>query len=133
MKLFRRFPVRFLILGLAALVWTGCASITVRTHEYLGARRYPPVSAESVQILEKEPEREKDRLGEIILTADGDPKREKLEERLRVAAAKLGADAVFIVYDRTRLFPVVYADWWGPTTVSQGANRSIVGIAIKYR
>lgn len=111
---------------------SGCSSIAVRTHEYLGAQKFAPTTPESVQILEKEPEANKTRLGEIIIAADGEPKRDAIEKRIRTAAAKLGADAVFIVYDRTHLFPVVYADGWGPTTVTQGSNRNVVGIAVKY-
>ena len=46
--------------------------------------------------------------------------------------AELGGDAAFIVFDQTRLFPVVYADPYG-TTVSETLERGIVAVAIKYR
>jgi len=112
----------------------GCASVSQRTNEYLGSPKQPPTNPATVQILQSEPIQPKDRLGEIVLTIDGKPKREDLERRLREGAAKLGADAVFIAYDKMHVYPMVYNDWWwGPSYVTEGSLRKIVGVAIKYR
>ena len=68
-----------------------------------------------------------------MLSVDGSPSREKLEQKLKQAAAKFGADAVFVVYDKTHVFPVVYVGWWGgPYGVSEETRRDIVAVAIKY-
>jgi hypothetical protein len=110
----------------------GCATVSTRTQPYLGVAGCPPTDPARVQILTSEPNRQKERLGEIFLSVEGSPTREKLEKKLRNAAAKLGADAVFVVSDQTRFFPVVYVDWWS-STVSQEAVRGIVAVAIKYK
>ena len=69
-----------------------------------------------VQILTAEPKQPHDRLGEVMLSVGGNPPREKVEQKLKRAAAKLGADAVFVQYDTTHVFPVAYANWWGGPT-----------------
>lgn len=71
-------------------------------------------------------------LGEIFVNVSGEPSKERIENALRNQAAKLGADAAFIVYDRTHLFPVVYVDGWG-ATVSHDRRRDIVAVAIRYK
>jgi hypothetical protein len=115
-----------------AWLCVGCASVTTRTQPYLGVGSYSRTDPARVEILSAEPDRPKERLGEIHLFASGSPSRERLEKELRWAAGRLGADAVFVVSDQTRLFPVVYVDWWG-TTVDHEARRGIVAVAIKYR
>ncbi len=128
-----RWPIGFPIL-LSVLLLTGCVSIRENTHAYLGTPQYPETKPEAVKILEAEPKEQKVRLGEIVLAVDGKPKREDIEKRIRIAAAKLGADGAFVVYDRTHIFPVVYVDyWWGPTWVTQDSTRNIVAVAFKYK
>ena len=69
-----------------------------------------------------------------MLSVGGNPSREKLEDKLKQAAARLGADAVFVLQDKTHVFPVVYADWWGgPYGVYESVSRDIVAAAIKYK
>ena len=125
--------VRRLALVLAVVVAMGCSSVSARTQPYLGVQRYPPSDPARIEILGKEPERPKDRLGEIFLDIEGSPSRDTIEAKLREAVAELGGDAAFIVVDQTRLFPVVYADPYYGTTVSETAKRGIVAVAIKYR
>jgi hypothetical protein len=121
------------LIALVALL-TACSTVHTRTNPYLGGARYPATVPDKVQILNAEPnDRPHDRLGEIFLDIDGDPSRDKLEKKLRTAAANLGAEAVFIVHDQTHIFPVVYMDyWWGPN-VSQAARRGIIAVAIKFK
>jgi hypothetical protein len=71
-------------------------------------------------------------LGEVFVNVSGEPSKERIENAIRKQAAKLGADAAVIVYDRTHLFPVVYVDWWG-ATVSHDRQRDIVAVAIHYK
>ncbi len=135
-------PVKFLrpgvvgaaLLLVGAALLSGCASISERTHAYLGVPEYPPTNPISIQVLTSEPNRPKERLGEILLDVEGNPSRADIERKLKTAAAKLGADAVCVVSDRTHIFPVVYGDWyWGPMGVTEDAHRNIVAVAIKYK
>lgn len=133
MKRLRKQIWNLTALALLVLV-AGCASISQRTNAYLGTPHYPPTEPGSIKILASEPTEQKERLGEIILTVEGEPKRENIERRLREGAAKLGADAVFIIHDKMHIFPVVYGDWWwGPMGVTEDAHRKVVGVAIKYK
>jgi len=123
-----------LLTVLMGMVWmTGCASIRENSHEYLGGGHYTPVDPSHVTVLTEEPKQAKEKLGEVRLVVSGSPSREKLELLLRRAAAKLGADAVFIVYDKMHVFPVTYVDWWGPIGADTEMERNIVGIAVKYK
>ncbi len=122
---------KLLLIGFS--LWlAGCASISTRTHVYTGAPKYPPADPLKVQILRVAPTRPHDRLGEIALDATDDPSRERVEKKLKKAAAKLGADALVVVFDQRRLFPVVYVDWWGATFSAQ-EHHGIIAIAIKYK
>jgi hypothetical protein len=114
----------------AALILCGCATISENTHAYLGSPHLQPTNPASVQILALEPKQPKERLGEIVLSVEGNPSRQKLEEKLKAAAAQLGADGVFIVSDKTHIYPVTYWDCWGPAT-SEDWRRLIVAVAFK--
>jgi hypothetical protein len=122
-----------LLAGTVLLGLCGCESIYEQTQAYLGAPHFAATAPASVQILTAEPSQPKERLGEIRLSAEGNPTREELEARLKNAAARMGADAVFVVYDRMHIFPVVYYDWWGPGWVNESGRRVIVAVAIKYK
>jgi hypothetical protein len=111
----------------------GCAIVSEQTHAYFGAPTYPPTKPAAVQILPAEPSRSHERLGEIILSVEGNPSREKVETKLKQAAAKLGADAVYVVYDKADLFPVIHYDWWNAYWMTQDPHRYIVAVAIKYK
>ena len=117
-----------------SLALCGCASISVNTKEYLTSPRYAPGDPARVQILAAEPKKPNERLGEVMLTVEGNPSRDKLEQKLKRAAAKLGADAVYMRYDTTHVVPLVYANWWGgPYATSEAVYRDIVAVAIKYK
>ena len=116
----------------AALIFCGCASISENTHAYLGAPQLAPVNPNKVRILAAEPKQPKMRLGEIMLSVEGNPSRQRLEKALKVAAARLGADGVFISADRTHIYPVTYWDCWGPNSWEE-LDRVVVGIAFKYQ
>jgi len=114
------------------LVLCGCSSISENTRAYIGSPHVPPTQPGYVRILQAVPTEPHTRLGEVLLNVEGQPSRDAVEKRLREGAARLGADAVVVVADRMHIFPVVYYDWWGPSTVSQDVRRNIVGVAIKY-
>jgi hypothetical protein len=126
-------PFRAVLLA-ASLVLCGCSSINVNTKAYLGSPKYAASDPARVAILAAEPKQATGRLGEIMLSVGGNPPREELEDKLKRAASKLGADAVYVAYDKTHVFPLVYAGWWGgPYGVSEDTLRDIVAVAIKYK
>ena len=131
-NVFRRFCPSILVLGTVVFL-LGCASVSENTHAYLGIPHYAPGDPARVKVLQTEPKEQKERLGEIILAVDGKPEREAIEKKIRVAAARLGADGAFIVYDRTHIYPIIYSDYWGPGWVTQDSTRNIVAIAFKYK
>lgn len=116
----------------AMLALCGCASITEQTHAYLGMPHYSPTDPAAVQLFAAEPNRPKERLGEVILSLDGNPPRDQIENRLKAGAAQLGADGIFIVKDSTHIIPVEYWDYWGPEGYAEDWHRVIVGVAFKY-
>ncbi len=123
-------------LALASLAWlTACASIDATTTEYVGVPHFPPGDPKVVQILRAEPAQPLDRLGEIMIDASVDPAPpiEDVEQRLREEAAKLGASAVVIVFDRVQPVGVVVSGpYWAPAA-SPVTGRRLVGIAVRYR
>ncbi len=116
----------------AAWLGAGCSTVTCRTQPTLGGPRFPASDPARVAILAAEPNRLKDRLGEIFISVEGSPSRDRIEKKLKKAAAGLGADAVFIAADQTHLYPVIYGGWWGASYTTE-AQRGIVGVAIKYK
>jgi hypothetical protein len=116
----------------AAMILCGCATISESSHAYLGSPAVAPTTPEQVQIHAAEPKLPKERLGEIILSVDGNPSRQRLEHKFKTAAAKMGATGVFIVSDKTHIYPYAYWDWWGPVA-SEDWHRLIVGVAFRAR
>jgi hypothetical protein len=128
------FPRNLAILATCLTLFgaAGCSSIAVRTQPFLGVGQYPPTDPNRVEVLTAEPNRPKERLGEVFIEVSGQPDRQAIESKLKAAAAKLGADAAFIVSDQTRIFPVYYVDYWG-TTARQASQRGIIAVAVKYK
>jgi hypothetical protein len=122
------------ILGAVTLLAlaTGCHTIYVSSKQYLGVASYPPTDPAAIQVLQTQPTAPHVRLGEITLQPQGNPTKLDMEQKLRVAASKMGANAVVIVADQTMVFgATVMGPWWG-RTVSPDVGRVIVGVAIRY-
>jgi hypothetical protein len=119
-------------LAAAGMLLTGCATISEQTHPDLGSPHVAPTTPQSVQLLTAPPKEPYVRLGEVILSVDGNPPREKLEQRLKAAAAKLGADGIYISSDQTHIFPVEYLGYWGPSR-DEYWHRLITGVAYKNK
>jgi hypothetical protein len=117
-------------LAAAGSICGGCASISEQTHPYLGSTQIAPTAPQSVRVLAVAPKEPVERLGEIILSVEGNPPREKLEARLRAGAARLGASGVYIASDQTQIQPVEYWGYWGPSA-DEYWHRIIIGIAFK--
>jgi hypothetical protein len=114
----------------ATVMLCGCATIYENSHAYLGSPQLAPTTPDQVKIYPAEPKQPKVTLGEIILSIEGNPPRQKVEEKLKKAAAKLGADGVFIASDKTHIYPVVYWDYYGATS-AEDWHRMVVGVAFK--
>ena len=124
-------------LALVALLvaCAACASVDVTTTQYVGAPRFPAGDPATVEILRAEPGRPHDRLGEIMLDASIDPAPPitEIEAKLRDEAAKLGADAVVVVYDRVQPIGAwVSGPVWSPGVMTV-TGRRLVAVAIKYK
>jgi hypothetical protein len=123
-----------LLLGALACTLVSCASIDSTTTRYAGAPRFPPTDPATVQILRSDPGQPHDRLGEVMIDASVDPEPpiEAVEARLRNEAAKIGADAVVVVYDRIQRVGTIVSGGYGYRTAFPVTGHRVVGIAIKY-
>lgn len=92
------------------------------------------MTTRSSRLLRSEPTRPHQRLGEITVDATGSaaPAVHQAEERLRTAAAKLGADAVVLVVDPLQPGAVASRAWWG-TPGGTVTGRDVIAVAIRYR
>ena len=112
---------------------TGCNTVSINSNQYLGVQSYPPSNPAQIQILRKEPNRPHVRLGEVRAEPASENVRvQKIEESLRNAAAKMGADAIVIVFDRTEVTGAMVIGPWYGRSVQQIVGRVVVGVAIKY-
>jgi hypothetical protein len=69
----------------------------------------------------------------VDASTDPAPAVTKVEERLRKEAAKIGADAVVVVYDRVQPLGVIVSGGYWYRSASTITGRKLVGIAIKYK
>lgn len=110
-----------------------CSSVSSSSERLIGVPALPPTRPESVVILRREPRKPHERIGHVYVEPSGTPPVAEIEQAIRVEAAKLGADAAVIVFDRTRrVGTIVEGPWWNrrayPVT-----GRKIVAVAIRYR
>jgi hypothetical protein len=118
--------------GSLGLLGTGCNTVTTQTLPMLGSPSYARTLAEQVEILNVQPQRKTAVLGTIQLSIEGNPSKEKIELKLKKAAAALGADAALITADQTHVFPVVSVGWMS-STVSEYSRRGVTATALKYQ
>jgi hypothetical protein len=128
----------YLRVGLAAVVLASvaaCASIDAQTTEYVGAPHAAPTNPANVQVLRSEPTREHVRVGEVILEASTEPAPPvtELEQKLKDEAAKIGGDAVVVVYDQIQpVAAVVNGPLWN-RDIETIEGRRLKGIVIHYQ
>jgi hypothetical protein len=122
------------VAALAALfALTGCNTVSTSNKQYLGGPIYPPSNPAQIQILRTEPTRPHAQLGQVTAEPSSDSVPVgKIEQALQVSAAKMGADAVVIVADRTQVMGAVVSGPLWARSVDQITGRVIVGVAIKY-
>ncbi|WP_160108133.1 hypothetical protein [Pseudomonas izuensis] len=132
-----RFKLSLLAGGLTAalLALSGCATVDAHTTAYVGVEHPAPTVPSEVVVLRSEPLRPHIRLGEVLIDASVDPAPPiaEVEQKLREESAKLGGDAVVVVYDH---IGTVGAHANGPLwarDVKTIEGRKLKGIVIKYR
>jgi len=130
-----KFPYLALLTAAVALVaLTGCNTVSTSVRQDIGGPTYAPSDPAQVQILRAPPTRPHVRLGEVTAqpSSDSVPVTE-IEAALRKAAAKMGADAAVVVYDKTQTTGAyVTGPWWG-RQVQTIQGRVIIAVAIKYQ
>jgi len=123
---------RVLLAAVLLLPCVSCSSVSVSSERAIGAPTFPPTRPESVQIRRRAPRLPHVRLGQIYLEPSGKPSVEEMEAAIREEAAKMGADAAVIVFDRTRRIGTVVEGPWWDRTVYPVYGRKIVAVAIRY-
>ena len=125
------------LISIAALtgliVVTGCQTVSTSSQQYLGGPTFPPSDPAQVQILRNEPQRANVQLGQVQAEPSSDSvDAAKIEQALQKAAAKMGANAVVIVADRTQVMGrTVTGPLWA-RSINTITGRVIVGVAIRY-
>jgi hypothetical protein len=120
--------------AVALVALTGCNTVSTSIRQDIGGPTYPPTDPAQVQILRTAPTRPHVRLGEVTVqpSSDSVPVTE-IEAALQKAAAKMGADAAVVVYDKTQTTGAyVTGPWWG-RQVQTIQGRVIIAVAIKYQ
>lgn len=116
-----------------ALSCISCASVSSSSERIIGAPVFPPTSPESVAILRREPRKPHDRIGHVFIEPSGNPPVAEMEQAIRTEAAKLGAHAAVIVFDRTRRIGRIYEGPWWDRRAYPIYGRKIVAVAIRFR
>ena len=119
---------------IALVVLTGCNTVSTSVRQDIGGPTYAPSDPAQVQILRAPPTRPHVRLGEVTAQPSSDSvSAVEIEAALRKAAAKMGADAAVVVYDKTQTTGAyVTGPWWG-RQVQTIQGRVIIAVAIKYQ
>jgi len=129
-----KIPYLTLFTATVALVaLTGCNTVSTSVKQDIGGPTYAPTDPAQVQILRTQPTRPHVRLGEVTVqpSSDSVPVAE-IEAALQKAAAKMGADAAVVVYDKTQTTGAyVTGPWWG-RQVQTIQGRVIIAVAIHY-
>ena len=116
------------------LLASACSPVQVKSFRFLGAPEPPPTDPSQVEILRVPPFRRFERLGRIDATPQGDDvDNAKIEDAIRKAAAKMGADAVIIGFEGERPTGFSIQGFPGDAEARREMNRVIVGTAIKFR
>jgi hypothetical protein len=111
-----------------AVVWlvAACATTnTVRVLHRVGVPLYQPTEPTAVMVLQGEPSRPFEVLGQIIIEPQADLPVPDIERMLRREAARMGANAVVILSDMTMRV--------GESREEMAGGQVVVANAIRYR
>lgn len=131
----RTLPLKTLALTLVLGGLSACANINARTTEYVGVTHAGPTLPASVQVLRSEPTRPHIRLGEVVLDSSVDPAPpvSEIEQKLREEAAKIGGDAVVVVYDKIQPVSAYVSGPLWDRDIQTIDGRKLKGIVIGYQ
>jgi len=123
------------VLAATLLALGGCATVDAQTTAYVGVEHPAPTLPSEVVVLRSEPLRPHVRLGEILIDASVDPAPPitEVEQKLREEAAKLGGDAVVVVYDHIQPVGAYLNGPLWARDVQTVNGRKLKGIVIKYK
>ena len=122
------------LIAVALLLVAGCQTVSTSHTQDIGAPRFAPSDPAQVQILRTEPTRPHVRLGEVrAQPSDESVDVSKIEDAIRKEAAKLGANAAVVVYDKTQVVGAQVVGGWLNRSVDPIEGRIIIAIAIKYQ
>ncbi len=113
-----------MVLG-SLLVLSACAAPQVRIMPVVGVSAYAPTDPATVTVLRTEPQLHFETLGQIILEPESALSVPEIEQRLREAAAGMGANAVVIQSDMKMQA--------GEDRPMMSGGQIITAIAIRYR
>jgi hypothetical protein len=118
----------------ALLVLAGCQTVSTYDQEYIGVPQFPPTDPMQVEVLRTEPTRPHIRLGEI----KAEPSSEsvevtKIEMALKKGAAKMGANAAVVVYDKTQVVGAQVVGGWLNRSIDPVVGRVVIAVAIRYQ
>jgi hypothetical protein len=132
MKTSLRILSSFLALA-ALLLVTGCNTVSSSYTQAIGAPTFPPTNPSNVEVLRAPPTKPHVRLGEVTVEPFNHPTMAQIEGALQKEGAKLGANAVVIVYDQTQTVGAFVTGPWYGRTVSPIEGRVIKAVAIRYQ
>src|SRR5262245_53404360 len=117
----------------AVLITTGCQTVSTSHIQALGTPTFPPTDPAQVQILRTEPTRPHIQLGQVRAEPSSEGMAvSKIEAALQKEAAKLGANAAVVIYDKTQVTGAMVVGGWLNRSVEPIEGRVIVAIAIRY-
>ena len=132
MKSLMRIPT-IILTAAAALMTTGCNTVSTSVTQSIGVPTFPPTVPAQVQILRTEPTRQHIQLGQVRAEPSSvGMDVTKIEAALQKAAAKLGANAAVVIYDKTQVTGAMVVGGWANRSVEPIEGRVIVAIAIRY-
>jgi len=118
----------------ALFALTACNTVSTSHTQDIGGPRFAASDPAQVQILRTEPTRAHVRLGEVhAQPSDTNVEVSKIEDALRKEAAKMGADAAVVVYDKTQVTGAQIVGGWRFRSVETVQGRIIIAVAIKYQ
>ena len=109
------------------LAAAGCATAPpVRILPLVGAPAYPPTDPATVVVLQKEPQFPFETLGQVVVEPEANTlSMRELQQKLREAAASMGANAVVITADMTMQA--------GETRAEMSGGQIVSAIAIRFK
>jgi hypothetical protein len=116
------------------LLATGCHTVSSSCTQYIGVKKFPPSDPTQIQILRTAPTRPNIRLGEVrVQSSSENVEVTKIETALKKEAAKLGADAVVLVHDKTQVVGAQVVGGWLNRSIDPIEGRVAIAVAIKYQ